>query len=51
MFFFEKKNQKTFANGVGVWLRRQGHTPAACSKSFLVLFFKKEHPYFLLLAV
>jgi hypothetical protein len=42
MFFFEKKNQKTFAIGqpccgrfVGSWGRRK-------SKSFLLLFFKKE---------
>jgi hypothetical protein len=38
MFFFEKKNQKTFA----CWYapRRQR---APTDKSFLVRFFKKEH--------
>jgi hypothetical protein len=35
-FFFEKKKQKTFAPGV-----RAGVAPPM-SKSFLVLFFKKE---------
>jgi hypothetical protein len=51
-FFFEKKNQKTFAPGGcgGCWARvnsgvvspaRLFETPAL-SKSFLVLFFKKE---------
>jgi hypothetical protein len=41
MFFFEKKNQKTFARwrtwprSELAWVRRR--------KSFLVLFFKKEH--------
>jgi predicted aspartyl protease len=47
MFFFEKKNQKTFANGVGVWLRCLSLIPAASCTSLLVLFFKKEHPFFL----
>jgi hypothetical protein len=35
-FFFEKKKQKTFAH-----LARAGR-PGPMSKSFLVLFFKKE---------
>jgi hypothetical protein len=38
-FFFEKKKQKTFAR----WLTRQARTARSSqSKSFLVLFFKKE---------
>jgi hypothetical protein len=36
-FFFEKKNQKTFAPGV-----RGGAPRTETDKSFLVLFFKKE---------
>jgi hypothetical protein len=37
-FFFEKKNQKTFVN-----LARAGFTHVVLrSKSFLLLFFKKE---------
>jgi hypothetical protein len=42
VFFFEKKNQKTFAlSGTGAGLV---HTPRV--ESFLVLFFKSEHlPY------
>jgi len=36
MFFFEKKNQKTFASA-------QRHSVASVrNKSFLLLFFKKE---------
>ena len=42
MFFFEKKNQKTFAPGAGVWLRRLGLTPALSSKSFFGSFFQKR---------
>jgi hypothetical protein len=38
MFFFEKKNQKTFARAVADF---QDWHPAG-SKSFLLLFFKKE---------
>jgi hypothetical protein len=39
MFFFEKKNQKTFIH----WrVRRPAYTPT--DKSFLLLFFKKEDP-------
>ena len=38
MFFFEKKNQKTFAT----WDRDRGYGPAQTPKSFLLLFFKKE---------
>jgi len=37
MFFFEKKNQKTF-----IPLRTLPATPAPIAKSFLLLFFKKE---------
>jgi len=38
-FFFEKKNQKTFA----LWLTRQARVAGTKeNKSFLVLFFKKE---------
>jgi hypothetical protein len=38
-FFFEKKKQKTFA----CWLtRRARSTRTEASKSFLILFFKKE---------
>ncbi len=38
MFFFEKKNQKTFAN-----FGASGSTGTApMDKSFLLLFFKKE---------
>jgi hypothetical protein len=45
-FFFEKKNQKTFLVGLHGLLRIWPRTPK--SKSFLVLFFKKEHfPSFL----
>jgi hypothetical protein len=42
MFFFEKKNQKTFApapSSPGVLRRALARHPA--DKSFLVLFFKK----------
>jgi hypothetical protein len=44
MFFFEKKNQKTFPgaarrHGTG---RRPGAKPRSARKGFLVLFFKKE---------
>jgi len=38
-FFFEKKKQKTFSLWVGA---QAGSMRAATSKSFLVLFFKKE---------
>jgi len=37
MFFFEKKNQKTFA-----FLVRADRESATANKSFLLLFFKKE---------
>jgi hypothetical protein len=43
MFFFEKKNQKTFVS-LADWLYPQ-ESPTQ-SKSFLVLFFKKEHAFF-----
>jgi hypothetical protein len=39
-FFFEKKKQKTFANGVRGPIQSGPRAPI--SKSFLVLFFKKE---------
>jgi hypothetical protein len=44
MFFFEKKNQKTF---VCSGARVAGES-GPIGKSFLVLFFKKEHSFFLL---
>jgi hypothetical protein len=37
MFFFEKKNQKNFAS-----LRAPVEMSATATKSFLLLFFKKE---------
>jgi hypothetical protein len=37
VFFFEKKNQKTFVS-----LRALPASPAPPTKSFLLLFFKKE---------
>jgi hypothetical protein len=43
MFFFEKKNQKTFVRGRA---RRRQRVPR--DKSFLLLFFKKEDlPFFI----
>jgi hypothetical protein len=46
MFFFEKKNQKTFLT----WLRAAGERPLQSGnlkdKSFLLLFFKKEESSF-----
>jgi hypothetical protein len=45
VFFFEKKNQKTF-----IPLRALPARPAPTGKSFLLLFFKKEDLTFLLLA-
>jgi len=48
VFFFEKKKQKTFAPALaspGANVRRLTRTQA--DKSFLVLFFKKEHFFFL----
>jgi hypothetical protein len=42
-FFFEKKKQKTFMSSrLG-----NGERSATAIKSFLVLFFKKEHSFFL----
>jgi hypothetical protein len=41
-FFFEKKKQKTFIILEPRWLNRRVQT----NKSFLVLFFKKEHSSF-----
>jgi hypothetical protein len=42
MFFFEKKNQKTFMTfGFRVWVRQPAHENQM-DKSFLLLFFKKE---------
>jgi hypothetical protein len=46
MFFFEKKNQKTFASYHAP--RREVRDSAR--KSFLLLFFKKEEPCFPYLA-
>jgi hypothetical protein len=42
VFFFEKKNQKTFAIDRQHTACALNGTPDASSKSFLVLFFKKE---------
>jgi hypothetical protein len=48
-FFFEKKNQKTFTCAPSVRGSRERPSGAQESKSFLVLFFKKELlPSFLL---
>ncbi|HTZ69400.1 MAG TPA: hypothetical protein VMB71_02015 [Acetobacteraceae bacterium] len=44
-FFFEKKKQKTFAHGPAPSGYMVGIGAAATGKSFLVLFFKKEHFY------
>jgi hypothetical protein len=41
-FFFEKKNQKTFANAANIRFKRVNSVLPAIDKSFLVLFFKKE---------
>jgi hypothetical protein len=43
MFFFEKKNQKTFAPSPSPATARLGNPRITMNKSFLVLFFKKEH--------
>jgi len=48
-FFFKKKKQKTFAlapASTDVSGLQLGRMPT--SKSFLVLFFKKEHTFFLI---
>jgi hypothetical protein len=49
VFFFEKKNQKTFALALS---QRRASVPDRAlnqtRKSFFVLLFKKEHPFFLL---
>jgi hypothetical protein len=45
-FFFEKKNQKTFIH----WSAWPETGVAQRRESFLVVFFKKEHPSFLFLA-
>jgi hypothetical protein len=42
MFFFEKKNQKTFADACRIAPTKVGSVPGAICTSFLVLFFKKE---------
>jgi hypothetical protein len=42
MFFFEKKNQKTFASGVGLTRLRGRWTHSRTGKSSLLLSFKKE---------
>jgi 4-amino-4-deoxy-L-arabinose transferase-like glycosyltransferase len=50
-FFFEKKKQKTFALAPSRQRTGVNSVPAVTDKSFLVLFFKKEHlPFFLLTA-
>jgi hypothetical protein len=43
MFFFEKKNQKTFIRSVPVVPTVSDRREGRKNKSFLVLFFKKEH--------
>jgi hypothetical protein len=43
MFFFEKKNQKTFVHSGSRCAQRAASLVRATGKSFLVLFFKKEH--------
>jgi outer membrane lipoprotein-sorting protein len=51
VFFFEKKKQKTFAH-CGRHIAQRGNAKARhIRKSFLVLFFKKEHPSFLPAAI
>jgi hypothetical protein len=47
LFFFEKKNQKTFANACRRWPILVSSGLGEIDKSFLVLFFKKEHSSFL----
>ena len=42
VFFFEKKKQKTFACGVRRFVQPANPTLPVTSKSFLLLFFKKE---------
>jgi hypothetical protein len=42
IFFFEKKKQKTFANGVRRFVRRGDTGGSRNGQIFLVLFFKKE---------
>jgi hypothetical protein len=42
-FFFEKKKQKTFIPSPSPSTRHVGATRNRTDKSFLVLFFKKEH--------
>jgi hypothetical protein len=41
-FFFEKKNQKTFARFPALSVHVRERNAAETDKSFLVLFFKKE---------
>jgi hypothetical protein len=41
MFFFEKKNQKTFANGA----RGSRRVRDSAIKSLLLLFFRKEESF------
>jgi len=43
MFFFEKKNQKTFTSSPSPRSDTVGAARTGTDKSFLVLFFKKEH--------
>jgi len=42
-FFFEKKKQKTFTIASAIHFKRANSVLPFIDKSFLVLFFKKEH--------
>jgi hypothetical protein len=46
-FFFEKRSKKLLHMASGVSLDRETPVLAETDKSFLVLFFKKEHPSWL----
>jgi hypothetical protein len=48
-FFFEKKKQKTFANAARFSFDREASVVPEMSKSFLLLFFKKEESFLLTL--
>jgi hypothetical protein len=41
--FLKKRTKKLLQIAAGIWLRQRDLAPAESSKSFLVLFFKKEH--------
>src|ERR1700733_8828217 len=47
VFFFEKKKLKTFANCSAGFVTHGRSVLPVTDKSFLVLFFKKEHSFFL----